>query len=310
MNINHLRVLVAIADGGSISAAADRIGLTQSGASQAVAALEEQLGVRLALRERRGATLTAVGEEIVAQARQVLSAMDAIRRVADAAQGLEHGRIRVGAFPTVFATLLPPLLRRFRTRHPGVEVTALEGTDAEVEGWIVDGTVDVGVVLKEPRETAVFLGRDTWVAVVPPAHALARRAGRAVALADLAREPFVLATGGCRIHGRDVMQSAGVNLTNVRVEVRDYASAFALVREGVGIALVPTFTLPDDRRGLRVLRLNVPVYREFWLQPTVQSAHRPAVRALLQLAADQAAARDERPAERGGAHARHGVAAP
>ena len=286
MNLPQLRALVAVADTGSITAAAARLGLTQSGASQAVAALEEQLGVRLITRGRRGAVPTAVGERVVEHAREVLAGLDAVRRAADAARGLERGRLRLAAFPTIFATLLPPLLRRFRTLHPGVEVVALEAGDDEMAAWLVAGTVDVGVAMDPaPGEAAAPLGRDEWVAVVPAGHPLARASGGRVAFARLAAEPFVLATGGCATHARSLARGTGLELTDVRVEVRDWASAFALVREGVGVALVPEPTLPEDRRGLRVLRLAQPLYRRFGLQVSGRARGSPAVRALLEVAA-------------------------
>lgn len=134
----------------------------------------------------------------------------------------------------------------------------------------------------------MWLGRDEWVAVVPARHAFARRPG-GVALDELAAEPFVLATGGCTTHSRSVVRDAGRTLADVRVEVRDWASAFALVRDDVGVALVPALTLPQDRRGLRVLRLVAPVHREFWLQAATGSASSAAVRALLDLAAEPGA---------------------
>lgn len=285
MNTSHLRVLVALAETGSITHAADRVGLTQSGASQAVAALEDQLGVRLAVRERRGATLTAAGEEVVAHAREVLARLEAMHQVGAAARGLQKGRLRIGSFHTVLAKLLPPLLRRFRQRHPGIEIVALEGAEDEVEAWLVAGTIEVGVVLNPAAGDAVPLGRDEWVAVVPAGHRFARRAGGRVSLAEIVSEPFVLATGGCVFHGRSVAGDAGLEIADVRVEVRDWTSAFALVRESVGVALVPELTLPEDRRGLRVLRLDGPVYREFGLRVAPHAAGAPAVRALLDLVA-------------------------
>ena len=209
MNLPQLRALVAVADTGSITAAAARLGLTQSGASQAVAALDEQLGVRLITRGRRGAVPTAVGERVVEHAREVLAGLDAVRRAADAARGLERGRLRLAAFPTIFATLLPPLLRRFRTLHPGVEVVALEAGDDEMAAWLVAGTVDVGVAMDPaPGEAAAPLGRDEWVAVVPAGHPLARASGGRVAFARLAAEPFVFAREASLTFEKECLPSA------------------------------------------------------------------------------------------------------
>lgn len=264
MNLTHLRGLVALAETGSFTAAAAELGVTQSGVSQAIAALEEALGVALVVRHRRGADLTAAGERVVAHARAALDALGRIRGEADTVRGLAKGTIRLAGFPSVFATLLPPLLRRFRSRHPEVRVLALETDDREVETWLAKGKVDLGVVLNPaPRRAAAILGRDGWVPLFPSAHRLAQRS--AVSLAELARQPFVLATGGCDVHAGTLAAAAGTPLTDVQIEVRDWASAIALVREGAGIALVPESTLPESRRGLRVGTLKPSLHRTFGL---------------------------------------------
>lgn len=286
MNLTQLRVLVAVADTGSITHAAERIGLTQSGASQSISTLEEHLGVHLTVRERRGMSLTAIGEDVVTHARDVLAGLDDIRRIADAAHGLEQGRVWLASFPSVLTTLLPPLLQRFNARHPGIEVLALEATDTEVAALLADGTADIGVVMTmQPGRVGIPLYRDEWVAVVPVGHKLSRTAGRRVSLDVLVREPFIVATGGCSTHARTVAREAGLELIDVRVEVHDWASAFAMVREGLGVSLAPALSLPGDKRGLRILDLDQPVYRELALEVSPHSAQVPAVRALLDAAA-------------------------
>lgn len=264
MNLAHLRNLIAVADAGSFSAAAEALGVTQSGVSQSVAALEELLGVALVIRHRRGADLTAAGESVANHARAALDALDRIRGEADAARGLAQGTLRLAGFPSVFATLLPPLLRRFRTRYPGIQVVPLETDDKEIEDWLAAGTIDLGVVMNPaPGRAAAILGRDSWVPIFPLAHRLARRS--AVTLAELASEPFVLATGGCNTNARSLAAAAKTPLRDVQIEVRDWASAIALVREGAGVSLVPASTLPESRRGLRVSALRTSLCRTFGL---------------------------------------------
>lgn len=164
----------------------------------------------------------------------------------------------------MFATVLPPLLRRFRFLHPGIDVVLLETDDREVERWLVAGSIDLGVVLNpSPESGAVPVGQDAWVGVLPAGHRLARRA--TLPLAELVAEPFVLATGGCHAHASALAEAAGLSLTDIRMEVRDWASAIALVREGVGVAIVPESTLPEKRKGLRVVRLDRPLFRHFGL---------------------------------------------
>jgi len=288
MNLMHWRLLVAVADHGSITAAAERVGMTQSAASQAMAAMEATLGAQLFARESRQTLPTALGLQVIEQARVMLGALQAIRSTVEEARPMLRGTIRIASFPLVLAAFLPPLLRRFNQLYPGIEVTALEVTDDEVNTLLNANLIDLGVVLNPPPERkATMLGRDNWVAVLPMGHAFCRRAAQAtVALEELAEQPFVLATGGCTVNARSLSGEAGLVLRDVRVEVREWNSAFSLVREGVGVTLVPEMTLPAQRQGLRVMPLTVPVHREFALVGSATRTPSAAVNALLQMLAD------------------------
>ncbi|WP_425624673.1 LysR family transcriptional regulator [Agrobacterium radiobacter] len=133
MNLTQLRSLIAVAEAGSFTAAAMNVGVTQSGMSQALAMLEESLGVKLLARHRHGVELTAFGERALHHARAALAHLDAIGKEAAEAAGEEAVSVRIAAFPSVFSTVLPPLLRRFRSLHPCIELIALETDDREVE---------------------------------------------------------------------------------------------------------------------------------------------------------------------------------
>ncbi|NWA01641.1 LysR family transcriptional regulator [Pseudomonas gingeri] len=285
MNLMHWRLLVAVLDTGTISRAAEQVGMTQSAASQALAAMEEGLGAQLFVREARQAVPTAVGLQVLEEARLMLGSLQKIRQQIDTAKGLSSGTIRLASFPMVLSTLLPPLLRRFRQRHPGIELVALEVSDHEVESMLANELVDVGVVLNpEPGRAARELGRDSWVAVVSVEHHLAARGveGR-VSLAELVAEPFVLATGGCTVNARSIAAQTGLRLEDIQVEVREWNSAFALVRENLGVSLVPELTLPKERKGLRILRLETPVERCFALVASAAGARSAAVAALFDM---------------------------
>jgi len=190
INLTHWRLLACVADTRSISRAAQRAGITQSGASQAIAQLEASLGGKLFVRERRDVAPTALGEQVLVHARAMLAQWDAIRALGDAAQGLRAGRVRVATFPSVLARVLPAMLSAFRRRHPGIDVVALEGTDEEVEAWLAQDMVELGVVLNPaPERQAIIIGRDAWVAVLPAHHPLGRRSSvQGVTLAELAEQ--------------------------------------------------------------------------------------------------------------------------
>ncbi len=284
MNLLHWRLVVAVADASNISRAAEEVGMTQSGASQAIAQLEASLGFAIFTRERRHVGVTALGERVVKEARSMLARLDAIRALADESRGLSGGRIRLASFPSVTSTLLPGLLRDVKRLHPEIEVVVLEGTDLEVEEWLAADTVDLGVVMNPvPGRADAILGQDAWVAVLPANHRLARYARTCgITLEELADQPFVLATGGCAVNGKSLMEQTGLELSDVQVTVRDWISACLLVREGLGVALIPESALPDELRGLCIVPVTPSLCREFGLVCSQAGKASRATRTLLE----------------------------
>ncbi|MDE8557617.1 LysR family transcriptional regulator [Pantoea vagans] len=263
-NLVHWRLMLAVADVRNISRSAEETGMTQSAASQAIAQRESLLGFPVFVRERRHIGVTALGEQVIEHARTMLMQLNAIRELADESRGLQGGRIRLASFPSVTATFLPALLRNVRRLYPDMEVVVLEGTDEEVEEWLAADTIELGVVMNSaPGRADVILGRDAWVAVMPVSYP--QSGAKGITLQALADQPFVLATGGCVINGKSLIEQAGFQFSDVRIKVRDWISACMLVREGMGVALVPKSALPAERRGLSVVPITPSIHHEFGL---------------------------------------------
>ncbi|EMW1142081.1 LysR family transcriptional regulator [Serratia marcescens] len=286
-NLLHWRLLVAVADSGTITQAAAICGMTQSAASQAIAQLETMLSTRLLVRQPHNVVLTQSGLQIVAHARTMLEALRAIQQCAQQAGNAHAGKIRLASFPSAFSKLLPPLLRKFRRLYPDIELITLEGTDHEVESWLTSATADIGVVLNPAPERQCFpLGEDAWLAVVPSAHPLAR-ARRPVALDALSRLPFILATGGCDLNAQSLAQQSGLALADIRATVSDWQTALTLVREGTGVALMPASVIPPDALGVCALPLVAPIYRRFGLACSSEAAALLPVQTLLSYLREQ-----------------------
>ncbi|HGM6988800.1 LysR family transcriptional regulator [Serratia marcescens] len=286
-NLLHWRLLVAVADSGTITQAAAICGMTQSAASQAIAQLETMLSTRLLVRQPHNVVLTQSGLQIVAHARTMLEALRAIQQCAQQAGNAHAGKIRLASFPSAFSKLLPPLLRKFRRLYPDIELITLEGTDHEVESWLTSATADIGVVLNPAPERQCFpLGEDAWLAVVPSAHPLAR-ARRPVALDALFRLPFILATGGCDLNAQSLAQQSGLALADIRATVSDWQTALTLVREGTGVALMPASVIPPDALGVCALPLVAPIYRRFGLACSSEAAALLPVQTLLSYLREQ-----------------------
>ncbi|POZ63555.1 LysR family transcriptional regulator [Chromobacterium alticapitis] len=283
MNLLHWRLLLAVEECGTVTRAAERHGMTQSGASQAIKQMEEALGIALFARDRRQTRPTALGEQVLRKARTMLAELDGIRALADEGRGWLSGRLTVAGFPSLFSRLLARKLDQFRLRHPGLSVLWLDGSDEEIERWLASGQVDIGVVLNPDSDRPTqSLGEDAWLAVLPSGHRLARRhASAPIPGHELADLPFIVATGGCRLHGESVLQTMGMPLRDVRMRVSDWGSALEMARSGAGVTVMPASVLPDPCPGVRAFALADAPPRCFALACSASGAASPQAQALL-----------------------------
>src|SRR5919112_5836169 len=120
LDVKQLRVLKAVSEHGSFSAAAEALSYTQPAISQQVAALEKRAGATLVDRTSRGVRLTEAGSALVDHAEVVLARLAAAEAELEAMAGIRGGRVRLASFPTAGASLLPPAGGLFTQRHPGV----------------------------------------------------------------------------------------------------------------------------------------------------------------------------------------------
>lgn len=141
----RLAALVAVAEAGSITRAAARLGYTAPALSQQLAKLEREAGATLLVRHHRGARLTAAGELLAGRARRVLDELDQARHELAQLAGLSGGRLRVGTFTTAGIHLLPPVLSAFRRAHPEVELAVADHEPPAGIAAVVAGEVDLAL---------------------------------------------------------------------------------------------------------------------------------------------------------------------
>jgi DNA-binding transcriptional LysR family regulator len=190
--LRQLRYFVAVAEERNVTRAARRLHIAQQSLSQQILTLEAQLGVVLLHRSGRGVELTEVGVVLLREARPVLAQAErALEAVRSAARG-EHGELRVGFLSSVANFLMPPVVRAFSERHPGVTLRAEDLSVASLVAGLREGSLDAGLSrppLVDDLVSEVVL-REPVAAALPADHPLARR--EALTLSDLAGEPWVL----------------------------------------------------------------------------------------------------------------------
>lgn len=276
MNLSQLEVLVAIVDAGSMTEAAEVVGLTQSAVSYSVSRLEAELGVTLLERGRQGVHATRIGAEVIQHARSILNQIEAIRQKSARERGLTVGKLRFGCVPTIPPRLLTGILRDFQQRYPDIETVLFEGTPRELIDWLEAGIIDVGTVTQvDGYAVASPFVQAEVVVLLPKEHALTARTE--LTLDDLAHEMFIGPKADYGTLNMLLGHLQGV-FPRLRHEVSTPGTIFAMVREHMGVALVLKMQVDPDVETLTTLPLNPRLYVNIQLAAQTRS---PAVEAFL-----------------------------
>lgn len=262
-----MRYVVAVAETGGFTRAAERCHVVQSALSHQIARLEQELGARLFHRTSRSVRLTTAGEAFLPVARQALDAAGRARAEVEAVTAGLRGRLAVGAISTVACVDLPRALARFRAGRPQVRVVLRSGMSEELIEQVRQGLLDVAFIGLAPgmEPTGVahrVLARGELVAVVPAGHRLAGR--ERVALAALAGETFVdFPAGSAARRQRELAFTAAGLTADVDFEVTSAHALAELVAAGLGVGMVPEAVTADlpHRSRLHVLRLEDAPHR-------------------------------------------------
>jgi len=254
--------------------------MSQSAVSQAVALLERTLGVPLLVRGRDGVTPTTLGAAALGEAQAALSAVERLAAGATPATSLS-GSLSIGVVQSAAIRLLPTWMRLLRAEHPGITVTLYEGTDPEVMAWMLAGVVELGVTSRTHADlTAWAICKDDYVVVVPNGHAFAGRA--TVSLQDLNAQRMLQSGGGCETLIEELLAAAASNPEIVCL-VRDNATLISMVREGLGLTIMPELALPSDHQGFHVVRLRPTLCRTLHLLSKPPEALGPFATAFMEM---------------------------
>jgi len=243
MNLRHLRTFVGVADAGGLRRAAGRVHLSQPAISRQLHALEAELGVRLFDLIGRRVQLTSAGEDLLQRSRRLLIDAEAIGERARALKSGQTGLLRVGAMPQLIESLMVPFLKRYRRRHPAVEVRLTEDGGVRLPIRLERGDVHLATI---PEADERFDSRPLFpiyvLAVMAPDHRLKRRA--VLDIVDLAGEPLLLLTRAfaSREWFHSACQAARIR-PNIVFESAAPQTLVSLAAAGDGIALVPQAVL-------------------------------------------------------------------
>jgi DNA-binding transcriptional LysR family regulator len=254
MELRHMRYFVAVAEERSFTRAAARLHLAQPSLSRQIRDLENELGVPLLHRGKGGLTLTAAGNEYLAQARRILADSDAAVRVAQAVGRSDHRQLLIGTIePLMSSGLLASILKTFASLRPDVRVDLRELFSVDQLRMIAGGELDAGFVYRPPKDPLVFDGfvvlENHHVAALPAGHRLAQK--QRLFLKDLADEPFVQFSRQLWPERVDAISQkcvgAGFTMRIVQ-EAQRLHTLLEFVAQRIGVAILPDPLSHDSDR--------------------------------------------------------------
>jgi len=289
ITLDRLRLLVALAEQGSVTAAARAAGISQPAISQNLRVIERHYGFPLLMRSGRRVVLTRPARRVVDYARRILRLVGESERAAQDLVQLNAGSLVVAGSATAATYVLPRALAEFGARHGEVELRLRMGDVRAVERWVLAGEVDVGVIgeVSQPLEVVVTpFDRDELVAVAAPQHPLA-----SVVRLDgetLAATPLIVRERGSST--RETLERglsrAGLSL-QVQYELESTEAILQAVAAGLGASVVPSLVVADAAhrriRTRRVAGVDLERYLAVVTHPDAEPG--PAARELIGLLA-------------------------
>lgn len=283
----RLMIFRTVVRAGALGAAAREIGWTQPAVSQHLQQLEREAGCTLVLRGPRGVTPTEAGTLLLARADAIAAQLAMAEEELAGVAALRRGRVRLAAFPSASATLVPRALARLVGTSPGIDVALTEAEPPEALALLTDGQVDLALVFgyrEAPVPTTselgwVPLGREPVRLVLPVSRVAG---GKRVTLEELADEPWIAGCDRCRAHLVHLCEQAGF-APNIRHVTDDYVVVQNLVAAGLGVALLPRSALEAYHHpDLDIRPLRPTSYRHLGAIHRAGAETVPAVRALLE----------------------------
>lgn len=257
LDLQTVRVVRRIAERGSLTAAAEALGYSQPAVSQQLRRFEERTGIALVERVGRGIRLTQSGRVLARHANAVATALEAAAGELAELRGLRAGRVRLVAFPSASATLVPRLIAALAAEHPGVTVTYVEAEPPEAVAAVRGDRADVAITFSYPgdrddphRASARGLdvrsyGDEPMRLVLPTGHAAA--ASETIDLAELGEEPWIAGCPRCRGHLLELAGAAGFT-PRIAFETDNFVAVEGMVAQGLGVALLPALALAASPR--------------------------------------------------------------
>src|ERR687896_102050 len=249
LDLTRLRVLVALARTGSVTAAARALHYSQPSVSHHLSRLEAETGAKLVQRAGRGVRLTEAGRKLAERGAEILGRLDAAETELAAHVGLRQGRVRMAAFPSALGTFVPAAVTKLAAAYPGLELRLTEAEPPEAVRMLRAGHVDVAVIFRYDDSAPEADGVRMRPLLDDPTYLVAAASSAAPPATDLAayaKTRWIAGCDRCRLHLLKLCDAAGFE-PGISFTTEDFVAVQAMVAAGLGVTTLPGLALVAAR---------------------------------------------------------------
>ena len=240
--LKMIQVLLTSIDSGSYTRAGEILGYTQSNITQMMRSFEDELGIPLLLKTKKGVEPTNEARQLLPAMRALLSQEERFLQETDEIRGIHRGHIRIGSYVSTSATWLPQVIGHYQRNYPDVEFNIVESGQEEMLRGLLSGSLDIALMSRPDHGEVDFIPvlDDPMVAVFPEGHDLG--SFDYVPVSELKNYPLIMTYPEYDTDAGKVLQSSGLE-GDVRYYFRDDFAVLSMVQNGLGISVLPELSI-------------------------------------------------------------------
>lgn len=279
MSLYSYKVFLEVVDSGSFVKASEKLNLSPSAVSHAVKSLENEFGFSLLSRNRAGASVTSSGERVLPYIRSLIKIQNNLEQEVNIINNYDVGAVRIGLFSSVASNWFIKILHDFKENNPGVDVIFQQGDYADIMTWLKNGDVDMAFTTDELAKDTNFLPLREDPLICVTSEEYVPSDGKQMAPSDLKGSSLIINKECEQYDARSYLKENGIH-ADAYYETVTHQTLFAMVREGMGICLIPELVANVAREGVRKYPIKGRPSRIIGLTYSDQETISPAAKLL------------------------------
>jgi len=244
MSLNKINAFVTSVEYGSLTKAAEKLDYTQPSISHMISSLENDYGFSLLVRGKSGVAPTDNGLVLLPIMQDMLKRAQLLSETINEINGMEIGKIHIGAYTSVCVHWMPTILSLFKEKYPKIQIQLYEGNSQEIKQWLENGKIDFGIGTTQANQSPNFipLKEDRILAIFPNNHSLANH--DSIQLEEFATEPCIMPYEDSHHDVQFIFKKEKIS-PNIAYQIRGDEAIIAMVKKGLGISLLSELLIKE-----------------------------------------------------------------